>query len=74
MGYGHSPFFASWRGAIKFMLRPRYYLLKGYKKYQSGYYKIATLREEYILVSDKGKINEVSITKQLILAGAPMLT
>ncbi|KAK7953788.1 cytochrome P450 [Apiospora saccharicola] len=59
MGYGHSPFFASWRGAIKFMLRPRYYLLKGYKKYKSGYFKIATLREEYILVSEKGKISEL---------------
>jgi len=61
MGYGPSPFFASWRGAIKFMLGPRYYLLKGYRKYKSGYFKIATLREEYILVSDKAKISEVRI-------------
>ncbi|KAK8034584.1 cytochrome P450 [Apiospora rasikravindrae] len=64
MGYGHAPFFASWRGAIKFMLRPRYYLLKGYQKYKSGYFKIATLRSEYILVSDKAKISEVSNIKQ----------
>ncbi|KAK8037959.1 hypothetical protein PG994_014726 [Apiospora phragmitis] len=59
MGYGHAPFFASWRGAIKFMLRPRYYLLKGYKKYKSGYFTIATLRGEYILVSDKAKMSEL---------------
>ncbi|KAK8012516.1 cytochrome P450 [Apiospora marii] len=59
MGYGHSPFFSSWRGAVKFMLRPRYYLLKGYKKHKSGYFKIAALKEEYILVSDKGKISEL---------------
>ncbi|KAK8065907.1 hypothetical protein PG997_012654 [Apiospora hydei] len=65
MGYGHAPFFASWRGAIKFMLRPRYYLLKGYQKHKSGYFKIATLRDEYILVSDKAKISEVSDIKQL---------
>ncbi|KAK8002967.1 hypothetical protein PG989_002686 [Apiospora arundinis] len=59
MGYGPSPFFASWRGAIKFMLRPRYYLLRGYRKYKSGYFKIATLRDEYILVSDRAKISEL---------------
>ncbi|KAK7967159.1 cytochrome P450 [Apiospora aurea] len=67
MGYGHAPFFASWRGAFKFLLRPRHYLLKGYQKYKhkSGYFKIATLREEYILVSDKAKISEVGDIKQL---------
>lgn len=74
MGYGNAPFFASWRGAIKFMLWPRFYLLKGYKKYKPGYFKIAMLREEYILVSDKGKISEVSIAKLLLFLRPPMLT
>jgi hypothetical protein len=60
IGYGKSPLFASWRGAIGFMLWPRRYLRKGYRKYRKSYFKISTLREEYVLISDKEKIAEVS--------------
>lgn len=75
MGYRPSPFFASWRGAIKFMLRPRYYLLRGYRKYKSGYFKIATLRDEYILVSDRAKISEVrTIALAIHVYGRILLT
>ncbi|KAK9788249.1 putative Cytochrome P450 [Seiridium cardinale] len=58
VGYGKSPIFASWRGAIKFMLQPRRQLWKGYQKYKKSYFKISTLREEYVLVSDRRKIAE----------------
>ncbi|KAK9425888.1 putative Cytochrome P450 [Seiridium unicorne] len=58
VGYGKSPIFASWRGAIKFMLQPRRQLWKGYQKYRKSYFKISTLREEYVLVSDRRKIAE----------------
>jgi hypothetical protein len=61
MGYGRSPVFGPWRGAVGFMMRPRRLLWKGYTKYKKSYFKISTLREEYVMVSDKDKIAEVSL-------------
>ncbi|KAK6082951.1 sulfite reductase flavoprotein component [Seiridium cupressi] len=68
VGYGKSPIFASWRGAIKFMLQPRRQLWKGYQKYRKSYFKISTLREEYVLVSDRRKIAEYLATPEDVLS------
>lgn len=61
MNYGHSPVLAAWRGAVDFMLRPRHCLREGYRRHRAGYFKVATLRDEYVLVSDAARITEVGL-------------
>ncbi|KAI1843743.1 hypothetical protein JX266_010002 [Neoarthrinium moseri] len=67
LGYRHYPVLGSWRGAVEFMLRPRQCLEKGYRKYRKSYFKIATLREEYVLVSDRHKISEYLAASEDVL-------
>lgn len=59
VSYGHSPVLAAWRGALHFMIRPRHCLCEGYRRHRTGYFRVATLRDEYVLVSDAARIVEV---------------
>ncbi|KAF2180150.1 cytochrome P450, partial [Zopfia rhizophila CBS 207.26] len=58
IGYGSFPLFKQWRGAIGFMLHPVAYMKEGYAKHKDSYFKISTLQDEYVIVSDKEKIAE----------------
>ena len=60
IGYGSFPVLRQWRGAVRFMLDPAKHMTEGCNKYSKSYFKVSTLQDEYLVVSQKEKIKEVS--------------
>ncbi|EUC47347.1 hypothetical protein COCMIDRAFT_3606 [Bipolaris oryzae ATCC 44560] len=58
IGYGSFPMLRQWRGAISFMLDPAKHMIEGCNKYGKSYFKVSTLQDEYLVVSQKEKIQE----------------
>lgn len=56
--YGTIPGLRSWQGALAFLRDPEGCLKEGYEKYPHGYFKIATITTENVVVNDADKVAE----------------
>ncbi|KPI43088.1 Ent-kaurene oxidase [Cyphellophora attinorum] len=58
VGFWPVPYLGSWVAAIKFMLWPVDMVKEGIKKSKNGIFRIATLNDEFVLVTTKDKVAE----------------
>jgi hypothetical protein len=58
VGFGSIPILDSWIAAYRMTKDPLALMTAAYEKYKPGYFRIATLQGEYILVTDNDKVAE----------------
>lgn len=58
VGFGVIPVLDSWMAAYRFTMNPLSLMTEGYAKYAPGYFRIATVQDEYVIVTDRDKVAE----------------
>ncbi|KAK5953726.1 hypothetical protein OHC33_004995 [Knufia fluminis] len=58
VGFSSIPVLSSWIAAYRFTRAPLKLMTEGVTKYKPGYFRIATIQGEYVMVTDRNKVQE----------------
>lgn len=58
VGFSSIPILSSWIAAYRFTRAPLKLMTEGVTKYKPGYFRIATIQGEYVMVTDRNKVQE----------------